>query len=79
LEFLERADALRRFERLEQMFLAQTDLAGESLTQTWRLVSEAVQTLRDIDAAAIAQKTARAEIPMAIRRARLDALARLLG
>jgi len=79
LEFLERADALRRFERLEQMFLAQTDLAGESLTQTWRLVSEAVQTLRDIDAAAIALKTAKAEIPLAIRRARLDALARLLG
>ena len=78
LEIVERSDALRRPERLEQMLTA---LECAALIQkpedypSGMLVRGALAVVRTVDAAAIARENP-ADVAGAIRRARLEALAR---
>jgi tRNA nucleotidyltransferase (CCA-adding enzyme) len=77
LSLLERSDAFRRPERLERLLeVAQCDAAGEAPLVSRAWLTRSLAAAREVDAATIARENS-GDIPGAIRRARLVAIAAL--
>jgi tRNA nucleotidyltransferase (CCA-adding enzyme) len=79
LDLIERCDALRRRERFDRLLQAIVDLTDRPLAGAAALLHRAVDAVRQVDAGKIAQAVARADIGSAVRQARLEAVAALLG